>query len=201
MPAKPKKRISSTFPAPASPEDFQTAVNGTAALQLELECAKAQLNELLNSTGADLRSRIDELEKDIKARLDSLHGYAHTHRADIFPKGKKTGETTQAVFGFADNPARLTVAADFTEEDCISALLKLGKNQFIRVAREVNRDAIKDALRTAEEMEASPDRPAGYEAPITIADLRMCGLKLSQTERFWLEPRRAAAPAENTITI
>lgn len=201
MPAKPKKRIASTHPAPQSIADFEAQINATAALQLTLESAKAQLNELLSQTGAELREEIDRLEADIKARLDALHGYAHTHREQIFPRGKKTAETTQATFGFADNPARFTFAQDYSEEDSISALLKLGKAQFVRTVREVNKDAIKEALRTAAEMETAPDRPADWQPAITLPDLRMCGLKLSQTERFWLEPRRATAPGENTITV
>jgi phage host-nuclease inhibitor protein Gam len=193
-----KKRVSTTRRTP--PRDgaqFAAEVNEAAALQLELEHAQAALNELLNSTGTDLRERIDALTTDIEARLECLHGFAHTHRAEIFPKGKKTGDTTQATFGFSDNPPRLSRAAEFSEEDSISALLKLGKAQFVRTVREVNKDAIKEALREAAANESAP--PEGFTPAITVAELRMCGLKLSQTERFWLEPRRATETPDQKI--
>lgn len=205
LPAKPapkkKKRITTTKRKPPGDAiQFLAEINETATLQLQLEHVQAELNELVSATGLDLRERIETLTADIEARLEALHGYAHPHRAELFEKGKKTADTTLATFGFADNPAKFTRAADYTEEDCISALLKLGKSQFVRTVREVDKDGIKGSLRDSAAMEGNPDKPADWQPAITMADLRMCGLKLSQTERFWLEPRRAAGPENSKVT-
>ncbi len=205
LPAKPapkkKKRITTTKRKPPGDAiQFLAEINETATLQLQLEHVQAELNELVSATGLDLRERIETLTADIEGRLEALHGYAHPHRAELFEKGKKTADTTLATFGFADNPAKFTRSQEFTDEDVIAALRKLGKEQFIRVAAEVNKDAIKESLRESAAMEESPDKPADWKPAITVVELRMCGLKLSQTERFWLEPRRAAGPENSKVT-
>lgn len=201
-PTPKKKRIASTVKGPATPEDFHRSIDETTALQLELETATAALNELLNQTGTELRQRIETLTKEVKARLDGLYGYAHPRRDQIFAPGHKTAETTRATYGLAQNPARFSIAPEMTEDDVIAALVRIQRVQFVRTVASIDKDGIKAALRVAAEMEAKPaaERPANWEPEITMAELRMCGLRLSQTERFWLEPKRSATPPDSTLT-
>jgi phage host-nuclease inhibitor protein Gam len=186
-----KKSLTTTHAGIQSPEEFTAAVNGCAATQLELESAQAALNELLDKTGADLRARIDQLTADAKSRLESIALYAQQHRAELFDPERKTADTTQADFGFADNPPKIAfVSRDWNEAKSTAALEALGKDAMVRTIKEINKDALKEAFRIA----AARKEDATFKPAITHAELLMCGLKLSQTERFWLTPKRAAGP-------
>lgn len=187
---KSKKQI--TAHAPKSVDEFNALVNACALLQLAQEQDEAALNKLLADTGADIRAAIEKRTAEITAHISTLHAFAHLHRDELFGK-KKSAETTQATFGFADNPTALKLLGkDHTEETVVAALRVLGKPQFVRVAEEVNREGIKEALREAALMEDNPDKPADWKPAITVTELRMCGLRLQQGERFFLQPKRAA---------
>jgi phage host-nuclease inhibitor protein Gam len=154
-------------------EEFERAIDEIA----KLETAK---RALAAARDAAVQAVQEEHGPDIQNAADQIEGltllcekYALTHRDELLSGDRKSAETPLAVFGFRlGNVTLKLLNRKWTWEQVVEALKSAPTlRRYVRVKEEVDKDGIK----------ANPD--------LDDARLAGLGLRLEQTETFFIEPK------------
>lgn len=118
------------------------------------------------------------LDATIDAHTVTLRGWSRAVRRTLFPKGAKSLTLTHGTVGFRTGQHTVGLLKGWTEEQVIAALEKTKKRireRFLRTVVVINREAV-------------------IERRSRVKLLAGFGLKTSQAERFYLEPKLESAP-------
>lgn len=167
----PAKRTQTTAALASRPE-FEHEVDCIAQMQVSLQQLEAERTAQLHTVEQNYGKQIASLEQEIKARLRVCATYADAHRAELFPKDKKSAATPLATFGFRTGQPHLALLSKWTWELVAAALKSTNRGHLLRVKEEVEKEAL---LVT---MMAKPN-----------AQWANVGVKVVQSEPFWVAPK------------
>lgn len=167
------KRIKSTQTV-ANKGEFDRMVDEIARLEVERRAKAAARDARIQAIQDELNPEIDAIADRVDALLALCDGYARDHREEVLDKTSKGGETPLALYGYRfGQPTLKTYSAKWTWGAVIEALKKSREmEKFVRTKEEPDKDALKklDPLRLAE-----------------------FGMRITQSESFWVEPKTDAA--------
>ncbi|MFA5688599.1 MAG: host-nuclease inhibitor Gam family protein [Kiritimatiellales bacterium] len=151
-------------------EEFEQALNDVAAMSVEQRRLEAERDAKLQEIQEAFNDDINDVKTKIKGLLAQAEKYALSHRAEIFQSGKKSGETSLALFGFrSSTPALALLNRKWTWDEVVNALISAGRPEFIVTKSTPDKDAMKARLNDTE--------------------LAAVGCRVKQDESFWIEPK------------
>jgi len=142
------------------------ALRDIARIDLKVRDVENRFNAKIAELKEQMAARVEPLAQQ-KARLErDIKDFCEFHR-DEFEK-EKTKVFNFGKLGFRKTPAALKTLARWTWAKVLMKLEEIGRSDFIRVKKSVDKDAI---------------RTAGLNED----ELRMLGLVLESKEEFWYE--------------
>jgi phage host-nuclease inhibitor protein Gam len=154
-------------------EEFTAAVNQAAQLQTEIRIIEADRDKHLQTVQSVFSESLKTKAAELKALVALAEKYAETHRDELLPSKAKSAQTELAVFGFRlGNPTLSLLNKKWSWETVVEKLKAFGKTTFVRTVEEADKDAIKAATLTDDERAAF-------------------GVKITQSETFFIEPKVA----------
>lgn len=160
-------------------EECVELINDVARLELQRRKQELELKRKVQKIQDELGPGIIALQELIEGKVARISAYLDTHSAAMFKKGTKSGETALADFGFRIGNPTLSTERKWKWDDVLKAL-KLDKemSKYVRTKEEVQKDLVK----------------ADFAAEkITPEQLASFGMKITQTESCWIEPKADAA--------
>lgn len=135
----------------------------------------------------EINKRVEQplarLSETIKNQTDTLRAWAEAN-PDQFPKGRKSIEMTSGTLGFrTGTPALKLFSRAFTWDKVLQLIRQGAAADYIRTKEEVAKDTI------------LADHASKI---IQDADLRTLGLKVDQSESFFVEPNLTELPTRQT---
>jgi phage host-nuclease inhibitor protein Gam len=150
--------------------EFDQALDDVASMSVDLRKLEADRDAELQAIQEAYNNDCLDVKKKIKGLVAQAEKYALSHRAELFPPGKKSGETSLALFGFrSGNPTLALLNKKWSWEEVINALKSMSLTEFIVTKEAADKDAMKARLNDAE--------------------LAAVGCRVDQSESFWVEPK------------
>ena len=185
-------RIKVTLPTIATRDEAETVMNELALAVNNQRKLAAQRDAMILTINQRYESPFAEVDQAIKAKTDALRVWAETN-PDQFPKGRKSVEMVSGILGFRTGTPKLALLTRAFNWDKVLKLLRAVSpwRNYIRTKEEVDKEAILGNY------SQTPDKPS------MDMDLRRFGLKVTQDETFYVEPKlaeietRQTAPAES----
>lgn len=172
--SKKSKKPVVTVPAIQTVDGLRASVNDLIEKQTRLERAKAkrdlEIAQIQTAFDVDNATLVAEIE----ALTSSAHVYCETHRV-VFGEDRKSIDVGNAVVGFRNNPWKVEkVVSKDTFEAIAKRLLGVPWGApFVRTLEpEVNREAL-----------------LSERANLDEAQLRAVGIRITQAETFYIEPK------------
>lgn len=149
--------------------EFTDAVDEVARKQVDLTKLKARRDSRIQNVEAEFKDDIERIEGEISELVVLAEKYAVVHRAEIFSGETKTGASASANFGFRlGNPTLKALNRRWSQEETMKELRRLGMVDFIRVKEELDKN--------------------GLKARLSDEQLASVGLRVCQSEAFFIEP-------------
>ena len=150
------------------------------------EVAREMLVErdLKNALDAELQTVRTKYQVDIAAAGEFIEAQTElvaeyvTQHPDLFPKDRKSIDLTHAVIGFRTGTPKVKLLKRWTVEAVIEALKARFAKRYIREVVEIDKERIIAARDV-----------------LTTEELAGCGLAITQTETFYIEPRLSDQPS------
>ena len=173
-----KNRIKISLPQLVTRDDAEAAMNELALAVNNQRRLITQRDALVLKVNNQFESPLGELDADIKAKTDTLRAWAEAHPEE-FPKNRKSLDLSAGVLGFRTGTPKLTLLSRAFTWDKVLALLSASATWagFIRTKQEVDKEVILGAYSQAADQRAFDE------------DIRALGLKVTQDESFFVEPR------------
>ena len=152
------------IPVPQDRDEANEHIARIGDIEREIERISANMKDELAAVKERYEARRQPLKEERDALVAGLEAFAAAHRRQLAGKGK-TVRLPAGEFGWRLRPPRVTISR---KVDVIAELEERGLTRFIRIIKEVNREAIR------EEPEAVADVPG-----ITVG---------SAGEDFWVKP-------------
>lgn len=150
--------------------EFDQALDDVAAMSVEVRKIEAERDAQLQAIQETYNDDLMAVKEKIKGLLAQAEKYALSHRAELFPDGKKSSETSLALFGFrTGNPTLALLNKKWTWEEVINALKSMSLTEFIVTKQAADKDAMKVKLNDTQ--------------------LAAVGCRVAQAESFWVEPK------------
>lgn len=149
---------------------FDEAVDCIARLQVQIAAVKAKRDKRIQALNEEFKAELEPLEDKRDLQLKLAEEFAEENRAELFPKGLKSTETTHAVFGFRiGQPTLKVLSKKWTWDKVVEALKAKYAGRCGRTKEEPDKDALRNEL--------------------TDAELAEVGVRVDQEDRFFVEPR------------
>lgn len=169
-------------PAIATEEEFRAQVSEIAHLQNQVTAIAARRDGVVQRVQARYAEKIAPIDAAIDARLALVEKYAEAHRAELLPKDRKSADTVLAIFGWrTGNRTVKFTSKKVTEESAILALELAGLGIYVRTVKEIAKDKIL--------ADCKDDKTLPFTLGEKTVTLEMLGLKIAQSETFYVEPK------------
>jgi phage host-nuclease inhibitor protein Gam len=123
-------------------------------------------------------ANLAQCDTELKEKTSALAAWADLNRPELFPKKRKSMEFVQGTIGYrTGNPTVVLASRAWSWDKVLQALQALRWRKFIRVKREVDKEAF---LARAASVKATDKFAANVLARV--------GLKINQSETFFVEP-------------
>ena len=159
------KTLARNLPVPQDDDEANAAIARIGEIEREMKRIAADRDDELARIKDTYDQRLKPLKEEREALVSGLETWAATRRKALTKGRTKTVRFPAGEFGWRLRPPRVTVSRKI---DVIAELEVRGLERFIRVVKEVNREAIR------EEPQAVADVPG-----ITVG---------SAGEDFWVKP-------------
>jgi phage host-nuclease inhibitor protein Gam len=151
-------------------EEFDAAVDLIARKEIQRRKLEAERDRRIQDVQANHNPAIDGVKEEIDALATKAEAFCKDHREELIADGKQGAETPLARYGFRwGNKTLALLSTRWSWESVMDSLRKNGLVGFVRVKTEVDKDAVKNQL--------------------TESDLAANGMRIRQTETFWVEPK------------
>ncbi len=155
---------------------FDAACNEIAVLEVQLRQQTALRDQHLQQIRDQFGPMIDDLTEERDAKVALAEKYAETHRAELFPAARKSGETPLSNYGFrTGNPTLALLNRKWSWASVLEAVKAAFPKRYVRQTEAVDKDAIK--------------------AQLTAEQLATVGLRVTQSEAFYIEAKDQPAAA------
>lgn len=172
-------------PTIANRAAFDLVVDGIAKATTSLRALEARRDAQIQKIQEAHAPDIAELEQEIDLAASMAEKYADEHRAELIPGKVKSAETPLARFGYRlGNRTVALLNRKCSWEAALKLLKAFGYHTCVRQAEEVNKEQV---LATTDELGF-----IGIESDIgriNITALANIGLKINQSESFFIEPK------------
>jgi len=182
-------------PTPLADEAaFTRTINAIVGLQARAAAIEAERDARIVAIQREYAEQLDPIAHVIEAKVALADAYATAHRTELLTGDKKSIELATAIVGWrTGNRTVKPIGKKWTPEATIAALKEAGLTVYVRTVEEIAKD------RVLADCKDDKNLPVGNGVPIVI-DLSLFGLKISQTETFYIEPKTETAetlkPAE-----
>lgn len=170
-------RIAVKLPALLTRDDAESAMNDLALSvnnQRKLTASRDGKCLLINQA---YESQLGELDQAIKASTDAIRAWAEAN-PDAFPKDRKSLSLLSGTIGFrTGNPKLTLLSRAFNWDTVLAHVLQSIGIDYIRTKREVDKEALLSRHSQATDKAAAD------------AELKRVGLKVTQDESFYIEPK------------
>ncbi len=173
--------------------EFHSAVAELAALELKKRTIETERDIALQAINQEFDAQIAPVAAAMKSISGLALAYAEAHRAELLPKDAKSVRLSLATYGWRTGNRTVALLSRVTVENVINALKAIGLgDQYVRTKEEIARDVI---LADCKDDKTLPyHRPVGdVMQPVTLSEV---GLKIAQSETFFVEPVSATDAAE-----
>jgi phage host-nuclease inhibitor protein Gam len=172
--------------------EFEIAVDRISYLQVEINDLAAERDRAVQTAQTVNAELIAELEAEKKAKLALCEKFAEEHRTDLLPAKVKSAETPLSRWGFRTGNRTVVLLNKKCSWDAAVSLFKAFKlPRFIRTVEEVDKEAV---LRHANDEGKLIEIAVAPATTVNVlADLATIGLKIKQTESFYIEPKVESA--------
>lgn len=161
-------RIKAT-PSVSTRAEFEALVDEICKLQLDKEQRVTLRDRLLLEIQEEHNPEIESVSQDISAKLVLCEKFASTHRETLFGK-LKSAAANLGTYGFrTGNPTLKLLNRKWKWDDVLKVLKAGGQFHLIRTKEDPDKDALKK---------------------LTDAELGGIGLRIDQSEAFYIEPNR-----------
>jgi len=174
-----------------SSAEFLSTIVALTTLEATKRKMEAERDLELQALNRRFDARLDPVLAEIKGRMALAETYAEEHRKELLPPKAKSAIYALARFGWREGNRKVALLARVTPEQAIAALKALGLDEYVRKTEELAKDKL---LGDCKDDKTLPyTRPEGGQmVPVALADV---GLKITQTETFYVEPTSEAADA------
>lgn len=154
------------IPVPKDKDESAEVLAKIAKEQRKIERIKSELNEEVDKLKADATSQAKEHEENILELVEGLYVFAEANRDSLTYHGRrKTVELSTGIFGWRLTPPAVKIS---NIKKVLASLDIQGLKRFIRIKREINREA----------MLQEPDLAKTIK-----------GVTISQVEEFIVKPK------------
>jgi len=159
-----------------------------ARLTAEMEMEKAAIEQRY-------ASKLSRLASEMELAFASIHNYCATHRTDLVTPQRKSFETVNATVGFRDTPPAVEKVR--TRETWESVALRL---QSLVFKHPDTQEIVLDCSSYVRERAPEVDKSALLNDRIKLSpeQLNVMGLRFSQEEHFYIEPKSDIAEGDST---
>lgn len=161
-------------------EEAESLMNQLAVTANNLQAVTAQRDMLVLSTQQDFELKIEECEKQIKAMGKALHAWADANPGEF--QSSKSLEFAAGIIGFRTCPPAVALLNKQWNWEKVLAAAQTLFPKFIRKKPEIDKEAILK----------SRDNAA------TLAKLPEIGVKITQGEQFFAEPKVTTVKTRQT---
>lgn len=167
-----KTRMTTRHTGPQTRAEYERTIDQIATLSVRARLLNAKMDRKLQAIrdehGPALQQTLDQLD----ALLTVAEAYACEHRDELFAGGRKSGSTTLAEYGLRlGQPTLKPLNRRWTWAKVLEAVKAGMPGRFLRVKEELDKDGLRAQL--------------GGDA----ATLATVGLRIEQSEAFWVEPK------------
>lgn len=183
-----KKNNRIKAPAIADRLAFESTIDEIAALTVDLRACQAARDARVIIAQATHADEIAQIEEKIKAKAALCEKFAEEHRDELLAGKAKSAETPLARYGFRlGNRTVALLNRKITWDEIIGVLKARRYLGLIRTVEEVDKEAV---LRATDEFGTlrAHRNVEGHNVPTSTA-LVSLGLKIKQTETFYIEPK------------
>jgi phage host-nuclease inhibitor protein Gam len=160
-------------------QEYRTAAEQYVKLELQKDKMQAKVNAELEKLTAKYDGPMQELGDQMKAQAAIIHEYAEANKETMFTGEKKSLECNGANIGFkTGSPAVMLLGDEERSKD-------EEKSAWEEATAKVKK-LLPDYIRTKEEIE-KPKLIADREDTKLLKLLAKCGLKIDQTETFFIK--------------
>jgi phage host-nuclease inhibitor protein Gam len=158
-------------PQLTSRAQFEQVINEIATCEVRKRRLAAKRDAKIQAIQEEFQPEEARVQGELDGLLVLAEKYAEDHRDELFPKETKSAETSLARFGFRyGNPTLALLNRKCTWDGVNAALKVLGFASHVRSVEEVDKDGIKNAK-------------------FSEQTLKAMGLKITQSETFFIEPK------------
>jgi len=171
------------LPSVWSKEDANEAMRQLLQATLEKESQVAARDSEVHAVAVRYEAPIASLNGRIALHEKHLHEYYEAHKQEIESAGKKRLQLGLGVIGMrsASNPALIPLDEKWTWEKIAKKLKSSFKSRFFHAPKPPGIDKVK------------------VKKELTAAELEKCGLKLDDSESFYVEPNRLSSATSKMI--
>lgn len=175
-----KNRIKLTRPAIRTRTELEALVREIAELTLERNIQQTNLDQELTSIRGQYEHTITKLGQDLDQRVELVRAWAEGNPDEF--KGLKSLDLVHGIIGWRTGQPTLKTLSGWTWDRVLEKLETIGWFSYIRSKKEVNKQQI-----LAERETIAPE------------NLRAIGVKIAQSEAFYVEPKLEELENRQTV--
>lgn len=174
------KKITTRSTGLATLAEFEQCINSIADLTTQRDKAQAKLDKAILSAREQYGQPVETLNNLIAAKLAQAEQFATRNRESLITDGTKSAETGKARWGWRlGNPTLVLLSRKFTWRAVVDKLRDLGMTTYLKLS------------------DPKPDKDK-LKAELDDEQLATLGLRIEQTEAFWVEPKTDTAERINS---
>ena len=148
---------------------FNTAVDEIALLQVCIIEIEVKRDKEIHAVKDKYKGDLEALETKRDLKLKLAEEFADENREEVIPKGMKSGETAQGVYGFRQSSKLAALRGKWNEEKILEAIKSEHGARFVRIEETVDKEKLREELNDTE--------------------LAAVGLRVSQSDKFFVDPK------------
>ncbi len=173
------KKITTRNTGLATLADYEECLDAIADLTVKRDKAQAKLDKAILAARDEHGAAVEELNNQIAAKLAQAEQFATRNRETLLSGDTKSGETGKARWGWRlGNPTLVLLSRKITWAKVCEKIKELGKTAYLKIA------------------DPKPDKDK-LKAELSDEELATLGLRIEQTEAFWVEPKTDTAERIN----
>ncbi len=166
------KRLSTRGHGIQSQDAFERTIDLIAQLSVQLRILQAKMDKKLQAVRDEHGPAIQAVSDQIGAHLELAEAYAFEHKDEVFGPKRKSAATKLAEYGLRiGQPTLKTLNRRWTWAKVLEAVKATLPGRYVRTKEDLDKESIRAQL--------------GND-PAALATI---GLRIEQTEAFWVEPK------------
>ena len=151
--------------------EYEQCLDKIADLTVKRDKAQAQLDKAILAAREEYGGVIKGLNNQIAVKLAQAEQYATRNRENLLQGDAKSGETGKARWGWRlGNPTLVLLSRKFTWGAACARIREMGLTSYLKVS------------------DPKPDKDK-LKAELDDERLASLGLRIEQTEAYWVEPK------------